>query len=419
MSDKIADELPAAGQVRPDFDSGGPSLLWLAMRMSVLTILTLGLYRFWMTTRLRRYYWNAIRVMGDPFEYTGTALEKFLGFLLALVILAVYLSIVNLALAFIGLVSFEEPSGYEIQIIINLSILASLPLIYFATYRARRYILARTRWRGIRFGMDQAAWAYTCRALLWIFVSAVTLGLLYPLQNFRLTKFKIDRTWFGDVQFQQHGRWQDLMGYWAWVWLTGALIFGGVVVLSLNPSEENAAMTGLLVLVGYIAVGLIMVRYRVAAFRYFWENRTVGGARFSSDLSASEIIGIYIVGGIGVGVSAFLLALAIVFLVTFVWYAFASPEQVDALRRFAQGDADPSLAWPIFAIIAVGYLAVIAFSSALAHVFITRPVLRRQAENMRINGAYALAETRQRAHDDAVEAGGFADALGVDVGAGF
>ena len=40
------------------------------------TVLTLGFYRFWMVTRLRRHYWNAIRIQGDPLEYTGTGREK-------------------------------------------------------------------------------------------------------------------------------------------------------------------------------------------------------------------------------------------------------------------------------------------------------------------------------------------------------
>ena len=62
-------------------------------------------------------------------------------------------------------------------------------------------------------------------------------------------------------------------------------------------------------------------------------------------------------------------------------------------------------------------LAILSF--AFAHIFIIRPILRRKVEAMVINEAQALAHSRQREHDHAAEAGGFADALGVDVGAGF
>ena len=404
--------------IRPQFKPGRISLVWLAIRLSVLTILTFGLYRFWMATNLRRYYWSAITILGDPLEYTGTALEKLLGFLFALVILAVYLSLVNLGLAFVGLVSFDEPTGIEVQIILNLSILATLPLIFFATYRARRYILARTRWRGIRFGMDQAAWAYTLHALPLVLLSGVSLGLLYPLQNFRLTKFKIDRTWFGDAPFHQGGRWTALMRYWAWVWGLGLGLIAGLVFLLAQTGEQNLLAAGVFAMLGGLALAGMFVWYRVAAFRYFWSRRSVRGTHFQCDLSAAEIIGIYFAGYIAVGFFAVVMAAVLTTLVATLWLMFAPIEQADALWRLTEGHVDQNLAWPIFLLLAIAYLAAIAFSSALSHVFITRPILRRQAEAMTIEASAELSAVRQRAHDNAIEAGGFADALGVDVGAG-
>ncbi|NBT31155.1 MAG: DUF898 family protein, partial [Rhodobacteraceae bacterium] len=50
----------------------------LAFRAGVITILTLGFYRFWMKTRLRRWYWSSIRPGGVPMEYTGDPVEKLL-----------------------------------------------------------------------------------------------------------------------------------------------------------------------------------------------------------------------------------------------------------------------------------------------------------------------------------------------------
>ncbi len=176
---------------RASYSSEGPSLFWLAFRKMMLTILTLGFYRFWMTTHLRRHYWSAIRIKGDPFEYTGRGVEKLLGFLAALIILALYLGTINLGLAFAGLFSANDIT--ELQIMLQLSLVAALPLMYFATYRARRYVLARTRWRGIRFGMDQAAWGYTWRACLLMLLTIVTLGLAYPYQHFRLRLMETHR----------------------------------------------------------------------------------------------------------------------------------------------------------------------------------------------------------------------------------
>ena len=57
--------------------------------------------------------------------------------------------------------------------------------------------------------------------------------------------------------------------------------------------------------------------------------------------------------------------------------------------------------------------------SGFFQTFLIRPILRRQVEGMRIDDPRILERARQRSHDHALEAGGFADALGVDIGSGF
>ena len=49
---------------------------------------------------------------GDAFEYTGSGLEKFLGFLIALVILAFYLGILQVVLTFVGFNLLGALVGY-------------------------------------------------------------------------------------------------------------------------------------------------------------------------------------------------------------------------------------------------------------------------------------------------------------------
>ena len=136
------------------FLSEKSKLFWLALWTGALTIVTFGLYRFWARTRLRRYIWSSIKPGGDSFEYTGTGLEKFLGFLIALVVIMVYSGILQVVLDFIGyslwgeVISGPNDSMDDALIQIGLTYgagLAILPLIFFAQYRARRYIMSRTR----------------------------------------------------------------------------------------------------------------------------------------------------------------------------------------------------------------------------------------------------------------------------------
>jgi uncharacterized membrane protein YjgN (DUF898 family) len=46
------------------FLSENSKLFWLVTWTGALTIVTLGIYRFWARTRLRRYIWSSIRAGG-------------------------------------------------------------------------------------------------------------------------------------------------------------------------------------------------------------------------------------------------------------------------------------------------------------------------------------------------------------------
>jgi uncharacterized membrane protein YjgN (DUF898 family) len=410
------------GKVMPKYDTNGPSLFWLSLKTAILTVLTLGFYRFWMITSLRRHYWNSIRIQGDPLEYTGTGLEKILGFLVAIIILAVYLGLVNLGLTFIGL-SFFEGNPFALQI----SIFAALPLIFFATYRARRYIMARTRWRGIRFGMDNGAWGYTVRALWYWFLTLITGGLLYPYMQFKLAKYTADRTWFGDQKFHQSGSWAGLFAYWVWLYIVLGLVLLAAWGLAADPGNPaTTTIAYLIIFIGYMSFFIMFMRYEVVAFRYIWSNRGLGEASFQNDIAPGKIIGVYVIGTLLVAIFTLLVSAAMVAAIIAVGYfvqgadLMAQLEQLQAMNEGGglSGDQMQSLPGLVMAA-AFFYITLFAFPFAFSQIFITRPILQRKAEAMVIHGAQVLTQSRQRAHDHAAEAGGFADALGVDVGAGF
>ena len=59
----------------------------IAFTNLLLTIVTLGIYRFWATTRERQYLWSRSRFVDETLEWNGTGMELFIGFLLVLVLL--------------------------------------------------------------------------------------------------------------------------------------------------------------------------------------------------------------------------------------------------------------------------------------------------------------------------------------------
>src|SRR5262245_25787391 len=154
----------------------------IILRGALLRVATLGIYRFWLTTETRRFLWANTEIGGDSLEYSGTVRELFLGCLMVIALLApayALLWVFSVSLKF-GAVSQLSSAG-------ALAFLAVLG--QSARYRARRYRLTRTAFRGIRFHQSGSAVAYALRSLLWGVLTALTLGLAYPWAQASLERY--------------------------------------------------------------------------------------------------------------------------------------------------------------------------------------------------------------------------------------
>src|SRR5213595_1121886 len=78
---------------RPVYDGKLGELYGIYLRHLTLMVLTFGWSRFWGRTRLRRYVWNHLSILGDRFEYRGLGRELLFGFLLAVVMLAAWIGL--------------------------------------------------------------------------------------------------------------------------------------------------------------------------------------------------------------------------------------------------------------------------------------------------------------------------------------
>jgi uncharacterized membrane protein YjgN (DUF898 family) len=162
----------------------------LLVRGAALLMATLGIYRFWLATDVRRFLWIHTEIAGDSLEYTGTPLELLLGFLVAVAILIpVY---AGFFIAALDLGTIGQLSG--VAAFAGLGVLGQ-----YAVYRARRYRLTRTIFRGLRFHQEGSAWRYALRASLWWIVTIVTIGLAYPFQIASLERYKMRNTYYGDL----------------------------------------------------------------------------------------------------------------------------------------------------------------------------------------------------------------------------
>src|SRR5258706_3719580 len=170
------------------------------------TILTLGIYRFWAKTRMRRYVWSHVVVGGQGFEYTGTGKELLFGFLKALVVLVpplILLGIIELLL--------DDPWSSLVRCV---QYVALVLLFVAGSYAARRYRMSRTRWGGIRFHQSGSPWRYTAIYLKGGVLLGLTLGLYAPYLRMRLAAYETDNLHFGSQPFAFSGGGRDLFKSW-------------------------------------------------------------------------------------------------------------------------------------------------------------------------------------------------------------
>lgn len=387
--------------LKTDYKGARGGIFRLALKTGVLTVLTAGIYRFWMKTRMRRYYWSAIRPGGMPLEYVGTPTEKLLGFLTAVVVLAFYIGIVNLILMFF---SFSIFNGTQPAYLV--SVIGITPMIFFAQYRARRYVLARTRWRGIRFGLEPGVAGFVGRSILHWGLTVLTLGLYWPVKTYWLEKYRADRTYYGDRRMHQGGSWKMLFRPMKHIYLSviAMLVVGALV----GALEDPRFAPGLVLAAGWFLYG--MAAWKAGSFKALTETKTLGDVGLRTAPSAGRVLGIY-AGGLAAMAGIFMLAM---FPITII-FGLLLAATGGALEVADEAGYFGTLAsLPLYFSILVGlvtYFAVFVFWGVLKETFISLPLAQHFAEVTEVVNPAGLTAIHQRARDEFAEAEGFADAL--------
>lgn len=406
-----------------EFEGRMGPVLRLSLWTAILTVFTLGFYRFWMKTRLRRHFWAAVRPDGTPLEYVGKGIEKFTGFLIALVVLALLIGVLALLLVYASYVLFNEDfEAYLVAAVI------ALPLVYFASYRAKRYVYARTRWRGIRFALEPAAGRYALVAMGHLLLALVSLGLMWPRMTFKLEKFRTDRTFFGDQRLHQGGKWTGLLRPFLPVLISvwGSAVAGGIIAWrfaeSANAESIVIALLPLFIFIGMLGAAFFYTRYRVVALRYLANHKTAGGIGLISNLSFPSILGIniggYILTNLATAAATFAVgALASLLLVAF--YPGLSDLGIFASGAVSDGtsigeEGMPSAEITVFFALFL-YMVTFLFFSVFRQCFVVFPTWRHYASTLSLTGGEHLAQIRQRDRDEAGQAEGIAEAF--DLGA--
>ncbi|MGA7311956.1 MAG: DUF898 family protein [Pseudolabrys sp.] len=390
----------------------------LLIRGAVMLFVTLGIYRFWLVTDVRRFLWSNTEIAGEMLEYTGTALELLLGFLVAISLLIPVYSGIFLAALDLGILG--KLSG--------VIAFAALGLLgQYAIYRARRYRLTRTIYRGLRFHQEGSAWGYAFRAVLWWTITALTFGLAYPFQVASLERYKMRNTFYGDLggSFEGSGFALLLRGIPMWFlvfaplvlavrgfvavdWkaLVDALAQGGDDVMSRieggNPGLGAAIVFAMLMAGASVTLAaLLYPAFQAVMLRWWSSGLRFGDVEVRSSLRMRHVYAAYarFVG------YAILFSIVMGLVGTFLFGVMGVAANLGKVD--SAGEIAATLA------LLVGYVITALGFSTIYRATVLLSLWQLGMESLQLSGLAALEKVKARGRPSSALGEGLADALNV------
>ncbi len=245
------------GKNRFSFHGNGGELFGIYLVNIILTIITLGIYRFWAKVKVRKFLYWYTEFMGERFNYHGTGKELFIGFLKALGILIIFILIlmgIN-----IGLSRLFSPQVAAIVYVILLyaAIIAFVPFIIMGR---QRYRLSRSSWRNIRFKFSGTRKKFFFMYLKGVLLSIITIGFYAPWFRCKMSKFLVENSRYGNQPFNFSGEGFELFK----IYLKGILL-------------------------SIITIGIYAFWFSANLAKFYWNNISFQDNKFSSDITGGMI----------------------------------------------------------------------------------------------------------------------------------
>ncbi len=296
-----------------EFEGRWQDFISIGLTNAFLTFVTLGFYRFWATTRERRYLWSKTRFIDDQLEWTGTGGELFIGFIAAFFLLGIPLFVLQLIAQ--GLIFQDQTVIAAIAgIVVYLFLLC---LAGFAVFRGLRYRLSRSYWHGIHGGSDNPGFAYGWSYFWKTIVGALPLGLLTPWSSTTLWKERWEAMSFGPHNFTSNPTWKNLIVRFALCYMMplivvgflGWYVFKSGGMTGLATSGEATSMAGaiaLIFIVIYIALPLLALIYYAAYTREVISSLGLSTLKFSFGARSAEWV-LLLLGNFGLSILAIII----------------------------------------------------------------------------------------------------------------
>jgi uncharacterized membrane protein YjgN (DUF898 family) len=375
---KIPDEAVAPRRNPPETLSFSyvkrPGLLKLTIVNFLLSLVTFSIYRFWAKNNVRKHIWSSVHINGEPLEYTGTGKELFTGAMVVFGILILPILLLQVVVAFV-----YGPESFASDVVSYIFTILLFVFWGFAVYRARKFQLSRTQWRGIRGTLVGSAMTYSMTYFGSLIAKTLSLGWATPVMNTVLQEQIIGDMRFGDAAFKFKGRASPLYSTFAMCWLLSALAL--------------------------LALPFLMTRFIGTSLSELYDTFAAGPDSLSMDETFWMYFALAVVG-------AFIAYMLIIPMLWAVYSAkelrtFANYTRFDGAQFHLQATTG-SVIW----LTAVN-VVILIFTLGIGWPFVQQRLVRFMVDRMSLEGAIDVSRIQQSLAEKPTRGEGLADAFDV------
>ena len=294
------------------YNGEGWEVFILALTNFFLNLFSLGFYRFWALSRIRRYFWSAFELDGSPLVYDGKGEDIFWSATIWLLVLMT----LTLVLGSLSLLNFSTVSWFFDGLSLSLFLLLGLTGLYGRCV----YIAAQTRWRGQRFSVDLGPWYASWRLALYALITLFSIGLLEPLARRGMSQFLLRHSRVENKKVFCNMRLIPLV--WPHLALLFSLALFFVYSWQFYQNNDAAAVNSILFSLSLIYLSYLWSRARYAA--ELINSVTIAGLKAKSHFGLSHMLWL-LLEGLFWGILLYLfLSIPLSFLLIFIVEAYES-----------------------------------------------------------------------------------------------
>lgn len=292
-------------QERFTFKGSAKDLFLIYLVNIALTVLTLGIYRFWAKVKVRKYLYSQAEFLGSRFSYEGTGKEMFFGFLK---FLAVFIPL----FALLSFLQVNSNPAVAITSSLAFVLLSTtlLPWLYVVTIKYRSY---RTSWKNINFhftGTAKEAFKIALKGSIFILL---TFGLYWPFFYVNIQKYVRENFHYGNIHADYSGTGKDLLKSYMKISILFLLIIfamgfimavigmggmGGMDAMKDTGGNQPPQLSFIFILMPFlIFLTIVLMQVFMKAFflNYNINHTTFEGIEFTSTVTFKSLLKLYTV----------------------------------------------------------------------------------------------------------------------------